>query len=61
MKKIDVGDLIRWNGAAETLEGFCSWLESQPYLDDRHARLLSDLTEAYNSFVEDSETNELEF
>lgn len=61
MKKVGVGDLIRWNGAAETLEEFCAWLEEQPHLDDRHARLLSDLTEAYNSFIEDIEANELEF
>lgn len=60
MKKVNVGDLIRWNGAAETLGEFISWLENQPHLDDSHSRLLSDLTEAYNNFIESENANELE-
>lgn len=60
MKKVNVGDLIRWNGAAETLGEFIFWLESQPHLDDNYSRLLSDLTEAYNSFVESEATNDIE-
>jgi hypothetical protein len=55
MKKITAGNLAQWNGVDKTLTEFIEWLEIKPHLDDRHSRLLSDLTVAYNNFAEDSE------
>ena len=53
MKKITAGNLVQWNGANQTLNEFIEWLEEKPRLDDRHSKLLSDLTVAYNNFADD--------
>lgn len=53
MKKITAGNLVQWNGADKTLSEFIEWLEEKPHLDDKHSKLLSDLTVAYNNFTED--------
>lgn len=55
MKKITAGNLIQWNGADKTLSELIEWLEDKPHLDDKHSKLLSDLTVAYNNFTEDSD------
>jgi hypothetical protein len=55
MKKITAGNLVQWNGANQTLTEFIEWLEEKPRLDDRHSKLLSDLTVAYNNFADDSD------
>lgn len=55
MKKITAGNLVQWNGANQTLNEFIEWLEEKPRLDDRHSKLLSDLTVAYNNFADDSD------
>jgi hypothetical protein len=55
MKKITAGNLVQWNGADKTLSELIEWLEDKPHLDDKHSKLLSDLTVAYNNFTEDSE------
>lgn len=55
MKKITAGNLVHWNGADQTLSEFIEWLEEKPHLDDRHSKLLSDLTVAYNNFTEESD------
>jgi hypothetical protein len=55
MKKITAGNLVQWNGADKTLSEFIEWLEEKPHLDDKHSKLLSDLTVAYNNFTEDLE------
>lgn len=55
MKKITAGNLVQWNGADKTLSELIEWLEDKPHLDDRHSKLLSDLTVAYNNFTEDSD------
>lgn len=52
MKKITAGNLAQWNGVDRTLSEFIEWLEDKPHLDDRHGKLLSDLTVAYNNFVD---------
>lgn len=58
MKKVTVGNLISWNGTESVLTEFIDYLQSQPHLDDKHAKLLSELTVAYNNF---SETEEEEY
>jgi|688.fasta_scaffold454566_5 hypothetical protein len=55
MKKITAGNLAQWNGVDKTLSEFIEWLEEKPHLDDRHSKLLSDLTVAYNNFADDTE------
>jgi hypothetical protein len=55
MKKITAGNLVQWNGADKTLSELIEWLEDKPHLDDKHSKLLSDLTVAYNNFTEDSD------
>jgi hypothetical protein len=55
MKKITAGNLVQWNGADQTLSELIEWLEDKPHLDDKHSKLLSDLTVAYNNFTEDSD------
>lgn len=55
MKKITAGNLVQWNGADKTLSEFIEWLETKPHLDDKHSKLLSDLTVAYNNFTEDAD------
>lgn len=55
MKKITAGNLAHWNGVGKTLSEFIEWLEEKPHLDDRHSKLLSDLTVAYNNFADDLE------
>lgn len=55
MKKITAGNLAQWNGVSKTLSEFIEWLEDKPHLDDRHSKLLSDLTVAYNNFADDED------
>ena len=55
MKKITAGNLAQWNGVDSTLSEFIEWLEDKPHLDDRHSKLLSDLTVAYNNFLDSDE------
>jgi len=55
MKKITAGNLVQWNGVDRTLSEFIEWLEDKPHLDNKHSKLLSDLTVAYNNFAEDTE------
>jgi hypothetical protein len=55
MKKVTTGNLAQWNGVEKTLSEFIEWLEEKPHLDDRHSKLLSDLTVAYNNFADDVE------
>lgn len=55
MKKVTTGNLAQWNGVDRTLSEFIEWLEEKPHLDDRHSKLLSDLTVAYNNFADDTE------
>ena len=57
MKKITAGNLVQWNGVEKTLGEFIEWLEEKPHLDDRHSKLLSDLTMAYNNFSDEDEEN----
>jgi hypothetical protein len=52
MKKITAGNLAQWNGVGKTISELIEWLEDKPHLDDSHSKLLSDLTVAYNNFVE---------
>ena len=59
MKKITAGNLAQWNGVDSTLSEFIEWLETKPHLDDRHSKLLSDLTVAYNNFVDEDEDAEV--
>lgn len=59
MKKITAGNLAQWNGVAKTLSEFIEWLEDKPHLDDRHSKLLSDLTVAYNNFDDDEDEVEV--
>jgi hypothetical protein len=51
MKKITTGNLAHWNGSERTLSEFIDWLEEKPHLDDKHAKLLSDLIVAHNNFT----------
>lgn len=51
MKKITAGNLISWNGTETTIEEIIEWLSVQPRLDDKHAKLLSDMIVAHNNFV----------
>lgn len=60
MKKITAGNLVQWNGASKTLSEFIEWLEEKPRLDDRHSKLLSDLTVAFNNFTESSQEDDFE-
>lgn len=55
MKKINAGDLISWNGVSRTLMEFIEFLEKKPHLDDKHAKLLSDLIVVHNNFASASE------
>lgn len=55
MKKINAADLIAWNGVEKTLTEFIEFLEKKPHLDDRHAKLLSDLIVAHNNFASANE------
>jgi hypothetical protein len=57
MKKITAGNLVQWNGVEKTLGEFIEWLEEKPHLDERHSKLLSDLTMAYNNFSDEDEEN----
>ena len=59
MKKITAGNLAQWNGVAVTISELIEWLEDKPRLDDSHSKLLSDLTVAYNNFV-DSEDEDVD-
>lgn len=52
MKKITAGNLAQWNGVGKTISELIEWLEDKPRLDDSHSKLLSDLTVAYNNFVD---------
>ena len=60
MKKITAGNLVQWNGTIRTLSEFIECLEEKPRLDDRHSKLLSDLTVAYNNFTENSREDSFE-
>lgn len=51
MKKVTVSELISWNGVDKTLSEFIEALEKKSRLDDRHAKLLSDLIVAHNNFA----------
>ena len=55
MKKITAGNLVKWNGAEQTLDEFIEHLEELPHLDTRFAKLLSDLIVAHNNFVSSDE------
>jgi hypothetical protein len=60
MKKVTTGNLAQWNGVDRTLSEFIEWLEDKPHLDDRHSKLLSDLTVAYNNFASDVSDEDVE-
>lgn len=61
MKKITTGNLAQWNGVSRTLYELIEWLELKPSLDDRHAKLLSDLIVAHNNFIETDTEEEAEY